>query len=60
MPLSGFFITGTDTGVGKTAIGAALLYLSRRTGKTGPDRGSPRRARRPGDLPENLRARSES
>ena len=32
MPLSGFFITGTDTGVGKTAIGAALLYLMRRRG----------------------------
>ena len=32
MPLSGFFITGTDTGTGKTAVGAALLYLMRRRG----------------------------
>ncbi|MEA2063940.1 MAG: dethiobiotin synthase [Gemmatimonadota bacterium] len=32
MPLKGFFITGTDTGVGKTAVGAALLYLIRERG----------------------------
>jgi len=32
MALKGFFITGTDTGVGKTAVGAALLYLMRRRG----------------------------
>ena len=32
MQLSGFFITGTDTGTGKTAVGAALLYLMRTRG----------------------------
>jgi dethiobiotin synthetase len=32
MAIPGFFITGTDTGVGKTAVGAALLFLLREKG----------------------------
>jgi len=31
--LSGLFITGTDTGVGKTTVGRALLVLARRSGR---------------------------
>ena len=32
MKLKGFFITGTDTGVGKTAVAAALAYLMNQRG----------------------------
>jgi dethiobiotin synthetase len=30
----GFFVTGTDTGVGKTLVAAALLHAFRRAGKS--------------------------
>ncbi len=33
-PLRGLFVTGTDTGVGKTTIAAALLRHARRRGRT--------------------------
>ncbi|MEE7560362.1 AAA family ATPase, partial [Xanthomonas sp. Kuri4-2] len=34
MPLPAFFVTGTDTGIGKTVASTALLHALRRGGRS--------------------------